>query len=213
MKSNSDPVTAIVSKVEHFASPAALRNAIPLAAALKPFLPPAGVVLEVASGSGFHAAVLAAHFEHLKWQPTEWETDRLNDIRSLTESAGLENLLPPQPLDATTSEWPVCEAHAVLCLNMIHIAPWPVAKGLMQGAGTVLAADAPLFIYGPFQIDGRHTAPSNAAFDQNLRTRNPDWGVRDTGDVDRLGESHGLVFEQAIDMPANNMIRVYRKHG
>jgi hypothetical protein len=84
---------------------------------------------------------------------------------------------------------------------------------LMQGAGTVLAADAPLFIYGPFQIDGRHTAPSNAAFDQNLRTRNPDWGVRDTGDVDRLGESHGLVFEQAIDMPANNMIRVYRKHG
>ncbi|MDG2319118.1 MAG: DUF938 domain-containing protein [Rhodospirillaceae bacterium] len=213
MKSNSDLVTAIVSKVEHFASPAALRNATPLATALKPFLPPAGVVLEIASGSGFHAAVLAAHFEHLNWQPTERETGRLSDIRSLTESAGLENLLPPQQLDATTSEWSVREAQAVLCLNMMHITPWSVAKGLMQGAGNVLAANAPLFIYGPFQIDGQHTAPSNAAFDQNLRTRNPDWGVRDAGDVDRVGELHGLAFEQTVDMPANNMVRIYRKRG
>jgi hypothetical protein len=200
---------ASVTALEHFASPAALRNAGPLAEALSPVLPVTGTILEVASGSGFHAAVLASAFPGLKWQPTEADPSRLTDLQDLAKAAQLPNLLTPFHLDATVADWPTHDVQGVLCLNMIHIAPWQAAKGLMRGASEVLAPGSCLYLYGPFKIDGRHTAPSNESFDQNLRARNPEWGVRDSNDVDELAGQHGLSHEGNIEMPANNMVRIY----
>lgn len=201
----------VLDTLGHFASPAAARNALPLVEALYPLVPKTGCVLEVASGTGFHAAVLAACFPQVEWQPTEADHQRLPGIQQLVQESGLANLLAPQHLDATTTTWPVETIDAVLCLNMIHIAPWAVAEGLMRGVSRVLNQDAHLFLYGPFKVEGQHTAPSNAAFDDSLRLQNPAWGVRDTVDVDGLAESSGLLLDQTIIMPANNMIRVYRK--
>ena len=204
---HADAIAALMP----FASPAASRNAVPLAHALAPELPDKGVVLEVASGSGFHAAVLALHFPHITWQPTEADPARFPPMEDLVQEASLENLKAPCMLDAAVLDWPVADAEAILCLNMIHISPWVVAEGLMQGAGRILKKDGALFLYGPFTIDGVHTAPSNVMFDESLRDKNPDWGVRNSIDVDHAAGENGLTFERFIEMPANNMIRIYRK--
>ena len=209
--SDSDVVTSTLANLQAFASPAASRNAVPIAKALAPLLPKAGLVLEVAAGNGYHAAILASHFPHLTWQPTDPNANIRMAAMHVVDHAQLGNLLPPLDLRAEMSVWPVTQADAVLCCNMIHIAPWSAAEGLMRGAAQVLRSGAALFLYGPLILEGMHTAPSNAAFDQSLRAQNPTWGVRDTADVNHIAASQGLVFEQQVDMPANNMIRVYRR--
>ncbi len=204
-------VNAAVAKLERFASPSAARNAVPIADALAPVLPGAGLVLEVASGNGYHAAILAACFPDLSWQPSDPDPELRMMAAEVRETAQLSNLLPPLDLNAGESPWPISHADAILCCNMIHIAPWPAAAGLMRGASQILSSGSALILYGPFAVEGVHTAPSNAQFDHSLRARNPAWGVRDTVDVDQIAQSQGLEFECHIPMPANNMIRVYRR--
>jgi SAM-dependent methyltransferase len=191
------------------ASPAVARNRDPILAVLRRVLPARGTVLEIASGTGEHAVHFAAGLPHLTWQPTDPDTDALASIAAHRASAQLPNLLAPLVLDACAPSWPVTRADAVVAINMIHIAPWPAAEGLMAGAGRLLARGGVLYLYGPFKEDGRHTAPSNAAFDASLRARDPRWGVRDLDAVAALARERGLPLSERVAMPANNLSLVF----
>lgn len=204
-------INATASKLANHAHPSAQRNIGPIHETLSPLLPDKGLVLEIASGSGYHSAVLAETHADLIWQPTDQDTEAQTKITRMVADAALPNLRSPLVLDAISLEWPVDEAAAILCCNMIHIAPWSVAQGLFAGVGRTLLDGGVLFLYGPFKIQGQHTAESNESFEQWLRDQNPEWGVRDTADVDALAQDAGLVFENSNEMPANNFLRVYRK--
>ena len=190
-------------------APSSERNKEPIAQILAGYLPETGVVLEIASGLGQHVAWFAARFPGVTWQPTDIDPEALAAIPLW--AGGLENVRPALELDVTAGEWPLTHADAVYCANMIHIAPWSAAEGLVAGAGRVLAPGGRLFIYGPFRRDGAHTAESNASFDRNLRAQNPDWGIRDLEAVEALGLPAGLTLEAAHPMPANNFTLVFRK--
>ena len=191
--------------------PHVARNREPILEVLRRVLPPQGLVLEVASGSGEHAAYFAEKFPALLWQPTESESRALASIAGHRTAAGVANLLAPLVLDVTSARWPVERADALVCCNMIHIAPWAVAEGLMAGAGRTLARGGLLYLYGPYRIDGRHTAPSNQDFDTRLRGQNPLWGVRDLTDVTNLAKRHGLELGETVPMPANNLSVIFRR--
>ena len=193
-------------------SPAAARNREPILQVLRERLPMPGEVLEIASGSGEHAAWFAAALPSLDWRPSDRDAAALDSIRAYRDIAGLPNLLEPVRLDASEPEgWPVVRADAIVCINMIHISPWSAAEGLMTGAGRLLASGGLLYLYGPFREAGRHTAPSNAAFDESLRGRDPAWGVRDMGEVAALAEANGLPLQARVAMPANNFSLVFVK--
>lgn len=201
-------------------SPAALRNRGAIAEVLAEVLLPAdlttragrpGLVLEIASGTGEHAVHFAAMFPGLVWQPTDADPEALASIAARVQAAGLANLRAPLVLDAAAPVWPVEAADAIVCINMIHIAPWSACEGLMAGAGRVLASGAPLYIYGAMKREGRHTAASNAAFDADLRARDPAWGVRDTGEVAAAAARHGLALAAVVPMPSNNFSLVFRR--
>jgi hypothetical protein len=192
-------------------APHVARNAEPIAEMLRTVLPQRGLVLEVASGTGEHILHFARAFPHLLWQPSDPEPAALRSIEAWRVEAGLSNLLPPVPLDARVADWPVAEADAMLCINMVHISPWAATVGLMRGAGRLLAAGAPLYLYGAYRRAGAETAASNAAFDADLRARNPDWGVRDLEDVAAEAAQNGLRLDQVTAMPANNLSVVFRK--
>ena len=137
----------------------------------------------------------------------------LVSIAAHRAAAALPNLLPPLQLDVHSQRWPVDRADTVICNNMIHIAPWSACEGLIAGATRVLLAGGILYLYGPYKIDGRHTAPSNAAFDADLRARNPQWGVRDLGEVQALADRHGFALAETVPMPANNLSVIFRRNG
>jgi SAM-dependent methyltransferase len=190
-------------------SPAVARNRDPILAVLRRVLPARGTVLEIASGTGEHAVHFATGLPHLTLQPTDPDTDALASIAAHRASAQLPNLLAPLVLDACAPSWPVTRADAVVAINMIHIAPWSAAEGLMAGAGRLLAPGGVPYLYGPFKENGRHTAPSNAAFDASLRARDPQWGVRDLDAVAALAREHGLALVERVAMPANNLSLVF----
>ncbi|HEY4029026.1 MAG TPA: DUF938 domain-containing protein [Caulobacteraceae bacterium] len=193
-------------------SPSTARNRDPILDVLRPRLPKSGLVLEVAAGAGEHAVYFAASFAALRWQPTDADAEALASIAAWREHAGLDNLLPPLPLDAAQpGAWPVARADAIVAINMIHISPWSATAGLMAGAARLLAPGGGLFLYGPFIESGVATAPSNAEFDQSLRRRNPEWGIRRLDDLAALGAGHGLSLAERIAMPANNLVLVFRK--
>ena len=192
-------------------SPAALRNREPILAVLRQHLPQPGEVLEVASGSGEHAAWFAAALPEVTWRPTDRDDASLASIAAWREQAGVADLLEPLRLDAASEPWPVEQADAVVCINMIHIAPWAAAEGLMRGAARVLPSGGVLFLYGPFRVGGEHTAPSNAAFDDSLRARDPAWGVRDLDEVAALAQANGLSLRTRVAMPANNLSVVFAR--
>lgn len=194
-------------------SPAVARNRDPILAVLRRVLPDRGTVLEIASGTGEHAAYFAEELPHLIWQPTDVDPEALASIDAHREAANAPNLRAPVTLDVTATAWPISQADAVVSMNMIHISPWTAAQGLMAGAGRLLAAGAPLYLYGPFKENGEHTAPSNAAFDASLKARDPQWGVRDLGDVRALATNHGFDFVERIAMPANNLSLVFRRRA
>lgn len=194
-------------------SPSVARNRTPILEVLRRVLPARGTVLEIASGTGEHAVYIAAALPHLTWQPSDRDPDALASIATHRTAAQLPNLLPPLTLDATAPSWPVTQADAMVSINMIHIAPWSAAEGLMAGAERLLGSGAPLYLYGPFREDGRHTAPSNSAFDESLRASNRDWGVRDLGEVVGLASRHGLALVERIAMPANNLSVVFRRRA
>jgi SAM-dependent methyltransferase len=191
--------------------PHVARNREPILEVLRRVLPPQGLVLEVASGSGEHAAYFAEKFPALLWQPTEAESRALASIAGHRADADVANLLPPLVLDVTSARWPVERADALVCCNMIHITPWTVTEGLMAGARRTLTRDGLLYLYGPYRIDGRHTAPSNQDFDTRLRAQNPQWGIRDLGDVAELAKRCGFELAETVSMPANNLSVIFRR--
>ena len=192
-------------------APAAERNRQPILDVLRRVLPPAGLVLEVASGTGQHAFFFSEQLRTLQWQPSDPSPEALLSIGAWVEEAGRGNLLHPIELDVRWREWPVDRADALLCINMIHISPWETTEALFGGARKLLKARSPLITYGPYRLHGKHTAPSNAAFDENLRARNARWGVRDIDDLTALGGRTGFTLEERVDMPANNMTLVWKR--
>jgi cyclopropane fatty-acyl-phospholipid synthase-like methyltransferase len=193
-------------------APAVARNRDPILTVLREVLPAAGTVLEIASGTGEHAVHFAAALPHLTWQPTDPDAQARSSIAAHAAAAGLTNLLPPLELDASAPVWPVTRADALVSINMIHISPWRATQGLMAGAARVLPAGAPLYLYGPYRRHGQHTAPSNAAFDESLRARDPEWGVRDLNEVAALAAEHGLALQRSVAMPANNLSVIFRRN-
>jgi SAM-dependent methyltransferase len=172
-------------------------------------LPEHGTVLEIASGTGQHTAHFAQALPMLEFQPTEADGEMLPSISAWCE--GLANVLAPFVFDIGKLPWPVERADAILCINMIHIAPWQATLDLMKGAAQTLGDGGALILYGPFRRFGVHTAPSNQAFDADLRSRNPEWGIRDLEKVAEVANGHGLSLEEAVAMPANNFTVVFRK--
>ena len=193
----------------HF--PATAKNRAPIRDALAEVLPDSGLMLEVASGSGEHVAYLAPIFPALEWQPSDRDPALFDSIAAHSADTGAANIRPPIRLDVTEKPWPLSKADAMLAVNMIHVAPWHAAEGLIDGAGAILAPGGPLVLYGPFRRDGRHTAPSNEAFDAALRRENADWGVRDLDELAAAAARCGLDVDRAIEMPANNLTVVLRK--
>ena len=191
-------------------APAAERNKLPILEVLEAELPKRGTVLEIASGSGQHAAFFAEHLPHLTWQPTDRDPDALASISAYVSDVALPNLEHPIALDVLASPWPVERAAAVVCINMIHIAPWRACLALLAGARALLAQGAPLVLYGPYVIDGDFGADSNVAFDQRLRGENPEWGVRELRHVEREANAVGLDLASVVARPANNHVVVFR---
>jgi len=179
-------------------------------------LPPEGLVIEVAAGAGEHAVFFAAQLPDLRWQPTDVDPQALASITAWREHTGLPNVRPPRRLDAT--DWPDAElpdaawlrgARAVVCINMIHISPWAATEGLFAGAGRLLPPGGRLITYGAYRVDGAHTAPSNARFEEWLKARDPAYGVRDLEEISRLAERHDLCLVERVQMPANNSTLVF----
>ena len=192
-------------------APAVARNKTAITEVLARHLPASGLVLEVASGSGEHALHFAAHFPALMFQPTDPDTAALASIAAWREEAPLTNLLPPLILDVMADAWPVQKADALLCINMIHIAPWEATAALMRGAARILPPDGKLFLYGPFKQGGAHTAPSNATFDDSLRIQDARWGVRDLEAVARTASAAGFAAPVVEVMPANNLSVIFHR--
>lgn len=187
------------------------RNREPILAALRPLLPPTGLVLEIASGSGEHAAHLAAALPDLEFQPSDPDPEAQASIDAWC--GGLPNVRSALGLDAAAPGWPAVRADAVLCVNMIHIAPWAAARGLVAGAGRTLRPGGLLVLYGPFLRDGVPTAPGNAAFDADLRTRDAAWGLRRLEDVEALAAAAGFGSPAVTAMPANNLLVAFEAGG
>ena len=201
-------------------APAFHRNHQAIWTVLQQFLSgKSGDVVEAGSGTGQHVVDFARHTPDITWWPSDLNEQHLKSIAAWRAHAGLPNIRPPLRIDLTDPLW--CpqmhdgngpgELLAVFCANVIHIAPWRVAEGLFAGAGRYLRADGRLFLYGPFKRDGKHTAISNAVFDSSLRDRNPEWGVRDIADVEKLAHGAGLVLVETVAMPANNMILAFAR--
>lgn len=191
-------------------APAALRNREPIAEVLADWLPEDGLVLEVASGTGEHAVWFAQRFPDLTWQPSETHPDALASISAWREEADLPNLREPIVVDASSAEWPIGSADAVLNINMVHISPWDASLGLIAGAARVLATGAPLILYGPWLKDGIDTAPSNLDFDANLKSRDPHWGLRRVEDFAAAARDSGFELIEWRQMPANNLMLLFR---
>jgi SAM-dependent methyltransferase len=192
-------------------APHVARNTGPILEVLRETLPATGLVLEVASGSGEQSLAFARAFSKLLWQPTDPDPAALASIAAWLESEALFNLLPPLELDARAVGWPIASAEAIVCINMVHISPWQATEGLMSGAGRVLEPGAPLYLYGPYRQQGVPAAPSNEAFDQSLKGRNPEWGLRNLEDLAAEAERNGLTLERVVPMPANNLSLVFRR--
>ena len=191
-------------------APAALRNREPIAEVLREWFPASGLVLEIASGTGEHALFFAERFPNLEWQPSDVHPDALSSIAAWREAAALPNLRAPIVIDAGEPAWPIERAEAVLSINMVHISPWPSALGLIDGAAKLLALGAPLILYGPWLQDGVVAAPSNLAFDADLKRRDPSWGLRLVEDFAAAASKRGFDLLETREMPANNVMLLLR---
>jgi SAM-dependent methyltransferase len=185
------------------------RNLGPILDVLARVLPRAGRVLELASGSGQHAVHLARALPALTWLPSDIDDEHLASIRAWVRAAALPNLLPPARIDACAQDWAVGAVDAVFSANLLHIAPWECGVGLLRGAGRHLAPGGVLVLYGPFRVGAVHAAPSNEAFDADLRARDARWGVRDLEAVEEEALRAGLALAERVAMPANNQTLVF----
>jgi Protein of unknown function (DUF938) len=218
-------------------APAALRNREPIADVLEEWLPGEGMVLELASGTGEHVVYFAERFGKLEWQPSDIHPDALASIAAWRDETKLPNVRAPLVIDAASPDWPIGQADAVLSikmhsdscegsktarksgfdvvlnLNMVHISPWSAAIGLITGASKVLKHHGALILYGPWLQRGVQTAPSNSAFDRQLRERDPEWGLRFVEDFEIIASDYGFTLEQTRAMPANNLMLLFRLGG
>lgn len=195
-------------------SPSTARNRDPILAVLRPHLSSGMRILEVASGTGEHGAHILSNVPGIIWQASDLSEKARTSITAWAKLSGNENYLAPIALDASGDVWPVDQElgfDGILCINMIHIAPFEAAKGVIRGAGRLLTKGGFLYFYGPFKKGGSHTAPSNEAFDRDLKSRNQTWGIRDIEEIERLAEADGLALESITDMPANNMSLIFRR--
>jgi len=194
-------------------APAVARNREPILEVLKGWLPnkKGSLILEIASGTGEHAVFFAPHFPESTWQPTDQDTSAKASIAAWIDEAGASNVFLPLSLDVSDARWPVDKAEAMVCINMIHISPWACTEALMAGAARTLTPGGVLATYGPYKREGRHTAPSNAEFDASLKSRNPDWGIRDLDDVAIEARKNGLACKEIVEMPANNFCVLFEK--
>jgi SAM-dependent methyltransferase len=195
-------------------APAFHRNHAPIWSVLAPHLADAsGDVLEIGSGTGQHVVAFAANAPALTWWPSDPNPKHCRSIEAWRRHAKLANVRPPLCIDISDPDWRRIgpadlpeRFRAMLCLNVLHITPWSVTETLLDCAANALAPDGQLFVYGPFMRDGRHTAPSNAAFDASLRRENPCWGVRDISLIGEAAQRRGLRMTAVEGMPANNMM-------
>ena len=198
-------------------SPSAQRNGPHILKVLKKHLPAQGTVLEIAAGTGEHAVAFAPHLKHLKWLASDPAEDKLISIRAWMKLKPCGNLLKPVILDAAAKPWPVEDLDlaspitAIVCVNMIHVAPWSAGHGLLAGAGRILPSGGILYLYGAFKVAGKHTAPSNEVFDAMLKRTDPDWGVRDLREVEMEANKHGLKLKELVAIPANNLSVIFEK--
>ncbi len=195
-----------MAKLEH---PSSERNKRPILDVLRRVLPASGTVLEIAGGSGQHAAFFSENLPGIEWLPTDIDEERLASIRAWREDSSGTNLLEPRRLNVLDADWEIGTVDVVFSANMVHITPWECCLGLLAGARRHLSPGGLLILYGPFGIGGEHTAPSNAAFDESLRSRDPRWGVRDLDAIRDAAD--GLVLEERFEMPANNQVLVFRR--
>jgi hypothetical protein len=186
-------------------APAAARNVVPIGDVLTDWLPASGTVLEIASGTGEHALAFALRFPDLEWQPSDPEPEALASIDAW-RAEGPSNLRAPLHIDTRSDEWPIDRADVVLCINMVHISPWRSAIGLLDGVQRILATGGSLILYGPWLEAELEAAPSNLAFDQSLRARNPEWGLRLVEDFAAEAASRGLALAGRREMPSNNIM-------
>ena len=191
-------------------APAALRNRQPIAEVLTEWLPSEGLVLEVASGTGEHAAYFAERFPGLEWQPSDVHPDALASIEAWRSAADLSNLREALVIDASARDWPIERADAMLSVNMVPSSPWESALGLLDGAARLLPPGAPLILYGPWLQRDVPAAPSNLAFDADLRRRDPDWGLRVVEEFAEAASGRGLALAETREMPANNLMLLLR---
>lgn len=194
-------------------APAALRNREPIAEVLIDWLPESGTILEVASGTGEHAAWFSERFPSLDWQPSDLHTDALASIEAWRAVSGAPNIKPPIVVDASSDVWPIERANAVLNINMAHISPWAASLGLIAGAARILPEGGSLILYGPWLKDDIETVPSNLAFDADLKARDPQWGLRRVEDFETAAAAHGFKLAEWRRMPANNLMLLFRLTG
>ena len=189
------------------------RNRGPILAVLERVLAKDARVLEIASGTGEHAMFVARAVPGVVWQPSDPDADSRASVAAWIAHETLSNVLPPLAIDVRLDNWGFGKTFdAIVAINMIHIAPWEATLGLFRGAGLLLKPGGVLFLYGPFKRDGAHTAPSNEAFEQWLKQRDPAFSVRDLGDVVRVAEDNGLALREIVEMPANNLSVVFVKN-
>lgn len=198
-------------------APATQRNKEPIIKVLKECLPDHGTILEVASGTGQHTIYFIEHLPNHYWQPSDPDEANRKSISAWWWDVQLNNILPPLDLNTQDEHWSVekidlpLPVSSIVCINMIHIAPWEATIGLMQGAARILPKEGILYLYGPYKVDGKHTAPSNELFDISLRSQNSKWGIRNLTTVTDLAQKNGLEFVKTVDMPANNLSVIFRK--
>jgi SAM-dependent methyltransferase len=192
-------------------APATARNREPIQAVLSRVIPPDARVLEIGSGSGEHAVHFAEALPGVDWQPTDPDPTALESITAWRETTGLGNVRPALALDVATDPWPSGPFDVVVCINVVHISPWATTLALAAGASRVLTSSGRVVLYGPYKLEGRHTAPSNEAFDEDLRRRDPRWGVRDLADVAGAFAEHGFRLLERVEMPANNQTVVFAR--
>jgi hypothetical protein len=192
-------------------APATVRNRDFILDVLRDVLPTTGVILEIASGSGEHVVHFARNLPSLVFQPSDPEPDALLSVAAWMKAAEVTNVRAPIVLDASRSPWPIASADGIICINMVHISPWDASVGLIRGAAAILPPGSPLYLYGPYKRKGFATAPSNEAFDRNLRDRNPIWGLRDLEAIAAIAKSAGFSIPDITEMPANNLSIVFRR--
>jgi SAM-dependent methyltransferase len=193
-------------------APATARNRQPILAILRRHMPSRGLMLEVASGTGEHAVYFAkASGPDLCFQPSDPDAAARASIDAWVKTLDIRNVLPAIALDTAAEHWPIASADGVLCINLLHIAPWEAAVGLVRGAARILPEGGMFYLYGPFRRGGRHTSRNNEMFDRALRMQNRAWGVRDLERVMALAAAHGFPRPVVEDMPANNLSLVFHR--